>query len=186
MGSVASAASYAHFDINDVTASLSAPLSTSNASTYTGTITLATNGLTHLDGIDIDGADQGAVGTVTNVTGTLDMVNGTIGGSSSLTFTIENSDNSLHTFTGTVDDLNSDGTYVYADANPSSLDSSNFAGVDLSQWASHNNDSQIIVFGFPSAGGSTNTASLEVYVPEPASLGLMGIAGLALVRRRGR
>jgi hypothetical protein len=190
MASFASAATELQFDINAVTISASPTVTIANLSTYTGTITISDNSQSFLEGILIDPDSQPISGTLTAVSGTMNYVGGAIASSpaSNLTFTIENSDSSLHTYTGSFDDLTLSNNgitsplfFSQADANPSHLDSDDFAGVDVSQWANQDLDGAAIVSNFPGS-----TGNLDVFIlPEPA-IGLIGLAALASLRIRGR
>jgi hypothetical protein len=191
VASIASAATQLHFDLNAVTITAVPAVTSTNYSTYTGVVTLSDNSSSYLEGIDIDGVDQDAVGTLTAVSGTMNYTGGAISSSpaSNLTFTIENADSSLHTYTSSFDELDfeNDGTvsnpliFGNGDANPSYLDSTNFAGVNVSQWALQDLDGAAIISNFPGT-----TGNLDVYiVPEPV-LGLVSLIGLAGLRIRSR
>ena len=190
MVSAASAATQLHFDINNVTATGSPTLTAGNASTYTGTVTISMNGNSSLEGIDIDNVFQTISGTLTAVTGTMNYTGGALASSpsSTLTFTVKNSDNSSHVYTGTFSNLDAPNpgalNSLDGEVNPSHLDSDNFAGVDVTGWALQNLDGSVILDNFP--GTSTN---LEVYIieqaPEPV-MGLVGLGALALAQGRKR
>jgi hypothetical protein len=189
VASTVSAATQLHFDINNVTANVSPTITAGNASTYTGTVTISMNTNSSLEGIDIDNAFQTISGTLTAVSGTLNYSGGAISTSpaSTVTFTVKNSDNSLHTYTGTFDELDAPNPGALdsldGDVDPSHLDSTNFAGVDVTPWALQDLDGSVILDNF--TGTSTN---LEVYLeqaPEP-TLGLVGLGALMAARGRKR
>ena len=185
ISAAADAATQLHFDLNTVSVNASPALTAANAATYTGTITISTNTspASFLDAIDIDNVVQPTSGTLTAINGVLNMSGGAIATSpaSTLNFTIKNSDNSLHNYTGTLDELSSDGSFISGDVNPTLLDSSNFAGVNVSQWANRSVDGAVIISNF-----SGSTANVDVYaLPEPA-IGWVatGVLGLLGTRRR--
>jgi hypothetical protein len=167
ISTVANAATQLHLDLNTIEVNATPALTFADAATYTGTITISANPspASYLEGIDIDKVVQPISGTLTAVSGVLNFTAGVISASpaSTLTFTIKNSDNSLHVYTGTFDELNSDGSFISGDVDPTLLDSSNFAGVDVSQWANRPVDGAVILSNF-----SGSTANLDVYaLPEP-------------------
>jgi hypothetical protein len=185
MSAAANAATQLHFDLNAIDVNAVPALTPADAATYTGIITLSMNPspASYLDGMDIDNVVQPVSGTLTAVAGVLNMTGGVMSTSpaSTLTFTIKNSDNSLHVYTGTLDELNSDGSFITGDVDPTLLDSSNFAGVNVSQWANKPVDGALIISNFSGSAGN-----LDVYaLPEPGISWVLATAvGSLGIRRR--
>lgn len=179
----AQAATELHFDLNAVGLSASPAITGANAATYTGTVSVST-GASFINKIDIDSVLQPSSGSLTNVSGALHLSNGAIASSpaSTVTFTIKNTDNTLHTYNATFTELDTNGLFLEGLTNPTTLDSNNFAGVDVSPWAAGPNSGSAIVTDL---SGTTTNLDVFIELPEPA-IGWIAAAGVGVMGMRRR
>jgi hypothetical protein len=170
-----------------------------NGLLHTGTLQLTADATATLSDVAYDGATQNPTHVPVNVTGTINLDNGKVAAGSSVTMTFVNSPAGNNTLSfpllplgGQVADqagffkLIADmGTATFANGNP-------IGGVAISPWQTTSGGAFTLQHFAPEASGSSNNGfsndvNLEVLVvPEPASVAVLGMAGLSLIGRRRR
>jgi hypothetical protein len=194
----ASAAAYLQLDVNSasVQARNGAGAPAFSGTGHTGDLTFTADATCTLAGVQYDGVPQPTVHVPVDVTGVIHLTGGIVqaGSTVSLHFGTAPNDNT-YVFPLLADGgqllfqtnvpaptfkLIADmGTATFANANP-------VGGVDITPWLSATDGSFTLDHFAPDGQGFSNDVNLETLVPEPASLGSLGVAGLSLLARRRR
>lgn len=177
-------------DINTLTATYSGGAGFNTNSS--GSITLSMNGNSNLNDVRIDGVQQAISSTLFSFTATINLVNGGVTGGSistsnadgtSYVASIRNGFGNISTQQGqgfSIDGLTFDGFFG----------SALYAGVNVTPWfASQPDNGSFLNFAFnPNNNGVDINTDIDLYVlvpmPAAAGLGLAGLAGLGIRRRR--
>jgi hypothetical protein len=181
-------------DLNSLTATAS---SAGFSTGFTGTISLAHDANSTLNGVKIDGTSQtiGAGFVLSSLSGSITTVAGAVtGGSFSVSvfdgFTTDTYSASIVAGSGSINSQAGQGFTIDGLTFSGFFSSSSFAGVDVTLWDSNEPlTGSFLNFAFdPGAGTTDSDADLDVFVvvPLPASGGLClaGLLGLAGARRR--
>lgn len=195
----ASAAAILQLDINSASVQAHNNIGTPafNGTSHTGDLTFTADATCTLAGVQYDGIPQATVHVPVDVTGVIHLTNGIVQEGSSVSLHFLNSPNPDNTY---VFPLLADGgqvlfqtnipapTYkLIADMGTATFANSNpVGGVDVTPWLSASDGSFTLDHFAPDAQGFSNDANIETLVPEPASIGAAGIAGLSLLARRSR
>ncbi len=195
-GSIASADETLQMDLNalgvQVMNSLGAP-SAFGGLNHTGSVNLSdVFGTSSLAGIFIDTINQGFNGTLTDMTGLIQLTNGNVtGGSLSVTV------NGVDTYTaqianaGYVENYIGGGYTIQGLTFNGAFSSSMFGNVNVAAWAEGTLPGSFLQFNFEPTANGTGFADLDLFVqvvplPPAAATGLASLAGLMLVGRLRR
>lgn len=197
LGSVAHGASTLQIDLNGLTATAS---SAGFSTTFTGTISLAHDANSTMEGIKINGASQtlGAGFVLSSLSGSITTVGGAVTGGSFSVSVFDGSvtdtySASISAFSGSINTQAGQGFTIDGLTFSGFFSGTSFAGVDVTLWDSNEPLSgSFLNFAFdPGTGTSDSDADLDVFVvavplPTGASLGLAGLIGVGAMRRRRR
>lgn len=159
---------------------------------HTGTFTFQADATCTLDDVLYDGVSQHPTQVPVLVSGTIHLTGGIVDTGSSVTFTFDTpsptntlsfallpGQGGLDVEAGGFDLLANMDTSTFSTANP-------IGGVGIVPWQVATDGAFFLHQFTPDGAGLATDVNLEVIVPEPASLGLAGLAGLSVLGRRRR
>lgn len=191
----ASAAAYLQLDVNSasVQAHDSSGAPVFNGTTHTGDLTFVADATCILNDTLFDGVTQNPVHVPVDVTGQVFLAGGVVQAGSTVTFHFLNSPSPDNTYTfpllagGGAMDTQAGGFFkLIADMGPAVFSNANpVGGVNITPWIVAN-DGAFTLDHFAPVSGFSNDVNLETLVPEPASLGAVGLAAVSILARRRR
>lgn len=178
-------------DVNTLSASAGGPF---GGTSHSGAVTFTNNASSVLAGLTIAGVPQAFTGVLQSMAGQIQLLNGQVQGGFFDLFLTDGS--SMHS---TIDPLGGGqvnpqaGQGFRIDGLSSTVTFSNlvggtlFGGVNVTQFGPGPWVGSFLAFAFsPNGSGVDNNTDVDLYalVPAPGSAALMGLAGLAMSRRR--
>ena len=159
---------------------------------HTGSIDLSNMPVGYMAGVFIDGINQNFSGTLTTMSGTIQLVNGNVSGGS-LVITVNGSD----TYSADIADVGYvsayvGGGYLLQGLTVNGMFSSNtFANVNVTPWNTGGLTGSFLKFNFNPGANGAGYADMDVFVnvvplPPAVYAGLGTIAGMVVVRRLRR